>query len=275
MEALMKPNNIYKLALAASILLSVLACNGSFTSDFSTPTGPAPIVSATLPPDGMSATPTPASFVISTGNFNESGPNSEYTINAQFPTIPGTDDPHALAFNNEIRAHLQPQIDDFKKAVAETPKDPTFAASLLDVKYNLLFQNNSSASIKFDFQTYISGAAHPYHTITTVNYDLAQSRQVALNELFLPNSNYLDMIANYCLAELQKQPVGFDPVFSAGAEPKPENYEDWNISPNGLVITFDQYQVAPGASGSIPIVMPYSALQAVINPQGPLGGIAP
>jgi hypothetical protein len=274
MEDPMKPNNTYKLILTGLLLLSVLACNGTFTADFSTPTGQVPVASATLPPPER-PTPVNPSFVISTGIFSETGQNSEYTINAQFPTMLDVSDPRALAFNNEIQAHMQPQIDEFKKAVAETPKDPTFAASSLDVKYNLLFQNDTIVSIKFDFLGYISGAAHPYLINTTVNYDLAQDRQFALNELFLPNSNYLDVISNYCIAELQKQPVGFDPVFSAGAEPKPENYEDWNISAEGLVITFDQYQVAPGASGPITIAMPYSGLQSVIDPQGPLASITP
>jgi hypothetical protein len=41
------------------------------------------------------------------------------------------------------------------------------------------------------------------------------------------------------------------------------------------MITFDTYQVAPGASGPQTIPIPYSELQAVINPQGPLAGISP
>ncbi|HET9912998.1 MAG TPA: RsiV family protein [Anaerolineales bacterium] len=265
----MKPNNTYKLILAGLLLLSVLACNGTFTADFSTPTSPVPIASATLP-----ATANPP-FVISSGVLNETGQNSEYTVNVQFPTISDNNDPRAQAFNNEIQAHLQPQLADFKRAVAETPKDPTFAASELTGKYTLILQTATVVSIKFEFLVYISGAAHPYQIMTTVNYDLAQSRQLGLNELFLPNSNYLEVISNYCIAELKKLNVGFDEVSAAGAAPTPENYEDWNIAADSLTITFDQYQVAPGASGSQTVLIPYSELQAVINPQGPLAGVIP
>ncbi len=269
----MKLKSNYKFIFAGLLLLSLLACNGTFTADFSTPTSPVPTQVATLPSVG---TPTPANspFVISTGNFNETGQNSEYTINAQFPTILDTSDPRALAFNNEIQTHMQPEIADFKKAVSETPKDPTFAASSLDVKYSLIFQNATIVSIKFDFSGYISGAAHPYLTITTVNYDLAQSRQLTLSDLFLPNSNYLEVISNYCIAELRKQPYA-DSFFLDGAKPAPENYEDWNITTDGLMITFDTYQVAPGASGPQTVVIPSGELQAVINPQGPLASVIP
>jgi len=41
----------------------------------------------------------------------------------------------------------------------------------------------------------------------------------------------------------------------------------------GLLITFDTYQVAPGAAGPQKIVVPYSELTAVIDPQGPLAAV--
>jgi hypothetical protein len=72
---------------------------------------------------------------------------------------------------------------------------------------------------------------------------------------------------------LSKQP-GFDEPFSDGAKPMPENYDNWNITPDGLLITFDMYQVAPGASGPLQVLVPYAQLQGVIDPQGPLAGIS-
>jgi hypothetical protein len=266
MENLMKPENTYKLIIASLAIFVVLACNGTFTTGFSTPT---------IPPAPPTTPPTPVSqpFVISTLNFNETGENAEYTIKAQIPTISDNTDPHALAFNSEMQTIVQGQINEFKGAVSEMTPNPV-GPYTLDAKYNLLFQNGAIASIKFEIQGY-TGGAHPYLNIMTVNYDLAQSRQVALSELFLPNSNYLDVIANYCIAELRKQPVGSDPVFSKGAAPLPENYDGWNITPDGLLITFDAYQVAPGASGPVKILIPYSELQTVINPQGPLAGVIP
>ena len=38
-------------------------------------------------------------------------------------------------------------------------------------------------------------------------------------------------------------------MFPDGAEPRPENYQVWNFDFNGLLITFDQYQVMPYAYG--------------------------
>ena len=270
----MKPESIYKLIIASFTLLSLLACSWTFTAEFPTTTSPAPTESPTVPPP---PTPTPANpppFVISTLNFTETGQNSEYMINVQFPAVVENNDPRAQAFNDVIHTLMQGDIAAFKLSVLDAPDDPAFAASSFDVKYGMLFQNDRISSIKFDHFVYISGAAHPYGYSRTINYDLNQGESLSLDELFHPGSNYLEAIAKYCIAELSQRDIGFD-VLSTGAAPTPENYRNWNITPNGLMITFDQYQVAAGAAGSQTVVLPYDELQSAIDPEGPLAGIIP
>ena len=141
--------------------------------------------------------------------------------------------------------------------------------SSLDVKYTLISQIDELWSFKFDFSFYSDGAAHPGLNSTTLNYDLAQGRELALSDLFLPNSNYLETISNYCITELRKQP--FADVFTTeGALPTLDNYRNWNITPKGLMITFDAYQVAPGAAGPQTVIVPYDQLKNLIAPEGPL-----
>ena len=146
------------------------------------------------------------------------------------------------------------------------------SGSTLDVKYTLLSQIGDLWSFKFDFSFYADGAAHPGLNSLTLNYDLGQGKELELTDLFLPNVTYLEAISKYCIAELSKQPF-FDSSSSNGAQPTPENYRNWNITPDGLVITFDEYQVAPYAAGPQQVVVPYSELQASINPQGPLSKV--
>jgi hypothetical protein len=128
---------------------------------------------------------------------------------------------------------------------------------------------NDLWSFKFDSAFYSDGAAHPGLNSMTLNYDLAQGRELTLGDLFLPNSNYLEVISNYCITELSKQPF-FDSPFADGAKPTPENYRNWNLAPDGLLITFDTYQVGPGAAGPQQVNVPYGELTSIINPQGPL-----
>ena len=46
-------------------------------------------------------------------------------------------------------------------------------------------------------------------------------------------------------------------MFSDGAKPTPENYAVWNVSADGLVITFNEYQVAAYAAGPQEVVIPF------------------
>jgi hypothetical protein len=119
---------------------------------------------------------------------------------------------------------------------------------------------------------YSDGAAHPYHFSRTVTFNLATGQDVTLDQLFLAGSDYLQIFSDVSKAELSTRDIGFnDEVFASGADPLPVNYQNWNITADGLLITFDEYQVAPYAAGPQTVTLPYSALKDVIDPQGPLG----
>src|SRR5262249_30472423 len=91
-----------------------------------------------------------------------------------------------------------------------------------------------------------------------------------LADLFQPNSNYLKVISDYCIKEIKKLDVSDDEWIRNGAGPKLENYDSWNVTPEGLQITFDAYQVASYAAGPQEVTVPYSLLKPIINPDGPL-----
>jgi hypothetical protein len=254
----MKPNQLYPWLCLVFILLLGLACNALVPK-----TTPAPLPPTTTAPAQNQ------SFVISSRNVSETGDNPEYTLNAQIPVILENADPRALAFNDQIQTLVQREIDAFKRNLSTLSPDPSFEASSFDVSFEVLLQTQELASIKFDLSGYASGAAHPYHYSVTVNYNLEQGRQLSLEELFLSGSKYLETIANLCKVELSRRDIDFD-MFAEGAAPTPENYRNWNITTDGLMITFDEYQVAAYAAGPQVVVVPYDELQAVVAPTGPL-----
>jgi hypothetical protein len=59
-------------------------------------------------------------------------------------------------------------------------------------------------------------------------------------------------------------------MFSDGARPTPENYAVWNVSAEGVVITFNEAQVAAYAAGPQEVVIPFATLKDIFDPQGPL-----
>jgi hypothetical protein len=91
-----------------------------------------------------------------------------------------------------------------------------------------------------------------------------------LDDLFLPDVDHLAALAAFWEADITSRDPAFWPD---GASPADVNYRNWNITPDGLLITFDEYQVAPYAAGPQEIEVPYIALVGWIDMEGVLGRI--
>ncbi len=260
-------NRNWKIFLTIIFILTVTLACGALAAPTATPTV-AP-TSTSVP----TATPLPLyqQVTLTSVPFTESGKSPDYNITAQIPSLTGSDDPRAKAFTTEMHVFAQGLIDDFKTKLAQNPLTPITAASYLDVRYQLVSPPENVLSIKFATEGYFAGAAHPYHLMYSFNYDLEQGKDVAFSDLFVPGADYLGAISQYCVAQLQTRDIGFGDIFAQGATPTPENYKNWNITPDGLMITFDEYQVAPYAAGPQVVTIPYGELKSLIDPNGPLG----
>lgn len=253
----MKPN---KLLVTSAALLILIACNFLTLRPSPTPVPPTP-----------TSVPLPLSEQVTLVPqlLEETNQTPPFTIKSQIPQIAGSDDPRLAAFNQRLNNLVMNEVDTWREGFLQNTGPSVSSGSFLETTYTLASQINELWSLKFDFHFYSAGAAHPGSYSVTLNYDLGQGRELALGDLFLPSSNYLEAISNYCIADLSKQSF-FDTAFTTGADPTPENYQSWNITPEGLLITFDEYQVAPYAAGPQQVIVPYSELRGIIDPQGPL-----
>jgi hypothetical protein len=254
------------------LLASMLACGG-------TPSLPTMSSTLSLPPTQTSQpTQTPVPLwqqvrMVSVAR-NETSEKPAFTLKAQIPTLQGSEDQRVTNFNNEMALLTQEEIAKFKDNAAQLQPVPGLSGSSYDQQYKLISLPGNLVSLKFQIMIYIQGAAHPGTHMRTVTYDLEAGDDVTLAELFLPGSDYLERIANYCIAQLSARGIGTESS-SKGAKPILENYGNWNVTANGLLITFDEYQVAAYALGPQEVIVPYSDLQTVINPDGSLAGYLP
>jgi len=147
----------------------------------------------------------------------------------------------------------------------------------LNVAYTLVLAQDDLISAKFDVGSYYQGAAHPNSYSDVINFDLKNGKQLKLSDLFKPGSKYLQTIADYSIADLKKQAKDkglIEGEIENGASALAKNYQSWNITKTGLGITFDAYQVGPYAAGPQFVMVPYSALKDIINPEGPIAQFA-
>jgi len=208
--------------------------------------------------------------------IKESNKKLMFEVAANYPQLTGGNNPNFEKFNQAARALVTKRVAGFKKDMqpeeGEEPPPEGSMGSDLSVGYTVVLAQDDLVSIKFEVSSYYQGAAHPNSYSDVLNYDLKNGKQLKLADLFKPGAKFLQAIASYCLADLKKQDK--DSVPDEGAAPVAKNYQSWNITKKGLGINFDPYQVAPYAAGPKFVLVPYSTLKDLINPEGPIAQFA-
>jgi len=197
----------------------------------------------------------------------------KYSIEVEYPQVVGKVNAGQDAFNKLVESIVTKRIAEFKNGVGD-PQDHDSQGSSFDVGYETQFASPNLISITLSIGEYDTGAAHPNSFSLTINYNVAEKREIKLSELFKPGSKYLTAISSYCLAQLKKK-LGDDEtdMLKTGTEPKAENYKNWNITDSGVLIQFDPYAVAPYVAGPQSVLVPYSKLAAILDPTGPAASL--
>ena len=214
-------------------------------------------------------------------SIKESNKKLMYEIDARYPQLTGASNPNFEKFNQTVRGSVTKKVAEFKKDMApaadEEPRPEGSMGSDLNVSYEVALAQDDLISVAFSVGSYYQGAAHPNTFSEVVNYDLKNGKLLKLADLFKPGAKYLQAIANYCIADLKKQAKDkglLDDEIQNGAAPNAKNYQNWTITRKGLGINFDAYQVGPYAAGPQYVLVPYSSLKEVINPEGPVAQFA-
>ncbi len=209
-----------------------------------------------------------------------------YRLQTSLPQLTGADAARADKFNQAVADLLAARTGEFKKLAEEMSRDdaqlaaqaapaekasgPAVARSPyeMEVRYTVAAASPDFISILFFVYEY-TGGAHPNTTTTAFNYDLTRNQPVRLADLFDPKADHLKILSEYSIRELKKLKT----VDGAeeGAGPKAENFASWNITPGGLRITFDRYQVAAYAAGDHEVLIPFAVLKPIARPDGLLG----
>lgn len=167
--------------------------------------------------------------------------------------------------NKILFQHIKASYNQYVKLIKEMEKfkkDPLCKESVsacqyeyitnYQVKYN---QNNKLSILFSDYQ--FTGGAHGNTVITTYNFDLKSGKLLTLDD-FLPSKEHYDKVTNYVIAYIKKHPE----IFYANSEEfrdfKVTKDTNFYLADNGIELIFQQYEVAPYASGNPSIYIPVS-----------------
>jgi len=121
----------------------------------------------------------------------------------------------------------------------------------------------------------MAGAAHPNHLTLTANYRRIPLVAFPLWDLFSSPRDALAFLSARAIAELATD-LGTDVAnewLEAGAGPRWENFDAFNITPTGLHLTFDPYQVSSYGSGTRHVVVKAEDLLPLLFQNHPVVGL--
>jgi hypothetical protein len=174
-------------------------------------------------------------------------------------------------FNQQMKQEAQRSLEQFQKAVATNASTtaPISEPSKREVDYAVVTRTPGLLVFKYTQFEYLRGMAHPTTTIFTQNFDM-RGHFLTLEELFTPNSGYLEKIAAAVGSDLtaQAKKKKFEIIEPQGYAAKAENYRNFLIRRSGLDFLFNPYQVAPGYVGALSAQVPWSALEGDLSDLG-------
>lgn len=176
-------------------------------------------------------------------------------------------------FENSAKENWQSRMDTAMpgEKISQFPDEGDFAFM---TKVNYVQVNENYISFTIIVAGY-SGGAHGYESIISFNYDVKNSKELTMADIFPNDPNYLKTVAQYSRKDLRDQFLnkikradfendgdykmtldGIDSMLIPGTEPTVENFSVFTIEPGFINIYFTQYQVAAYVYGSQMVKMP-------------------
>jgi hypothetical protein len=107
-----------------------------------------------------------------------------------------------------------------------------------------------------------AGGAHPNPFVHTIV--IQDGVIVTMNDFFtVPESEYLTRLRTLSLPSLKKQ-LGNN-FFQDGLDPVIDNWKNWYLINNAMIVLFAPYQVGPYAVGMPEVIIPFTQIQDIMQ----------
>ncbi|MDO8530476.1 MAG: DUF3298 and DUF4163 domain-containing protein [bacterium] len=206
-----------------------------------------------------------------------------YNISLQYPEFSEIKNTAAQTkINEDVKSAAFKAAEDFKKEIICSAESKTTAPPcelIVEFKhFEIVSQKILSLGALYYYYTQ---GAHGSSVYVFSNYNLVDGSTVGWKSVFKDDSPYINAISEYSKKELVKKlTTGEDSLsdegwITDGTKPTEENYNtNVGFTPDGLIILFQQYQVAAYAAGPQELAIPYAELKSFIDPDGLLGELA-
>ena len=192
-----------------------------------------------------------------------------YEISVEYPRIEATKLRSATLFNRWIRKKVLGDVARFRnlelRAEPRARKEGHHPITEgLELRYKVYYSNRRFISMRLTHRVMAEGQMHPINYYETINYDLRNNRQLHERDVF--RRGYLKVFSSYARKELtEKYDLGLDWWVTKGTLPRQDNFANWNIVPDEILLSFEDYQVSSHSFGQPEFVVPYYVLKRTMQ----------
>lgn len=216
----------------------------------------------------------PSKFKFETKSINKKHEgNRGYEISVDYPRIADARTPSTRRFNRWISKKIHSYVAEFKglEEAAEIHDKrkrlpPLGISESLEIDYLVYYSDNTLISLRLTHTVMAMGQMHPVDYYETINYDLRKGR--LLHPLDVFRRGYLKVWAEFSRRQLKEQYDLADEWSKRGTMPEEENFKNWNVVPDGILLSFEDYQIGAHSFGQAEMVIPYAELYRVVRDRG-------
>lgn len=213
-------------------------------------------------------------FKFSSGSFRteHSGIRS-YEIDVEYPTIEEVRTRATLKFNRWMKKKIMGYVSEFKRLqrraeVLDRSRKlrPLSINEGLRIWFHVYYSDDELISFRLTHSVMAMGQMHPIDYYETINYDLRRGRPLRERDVF--RKGYTRVLSDFSrrhIKENYEMDYTTDEWLKSGTSPRKKNFPNWNIVPEGILISYEDYQIAAHAFGQLELIVPYEYLKGVLR----------
>jgi len=178
----------------------------------------------------------------------------------------------AQAFNQRISAWVKQAVKDF-----DAEPSPQGRTSF-ELNYNILLGSNDLISVEITEYS-DNGGAHPNNGFWATTYDLSKNKELKIEDVFKPDSDYKTAIGKHVIADITRRANVIEQEDAKREARKPQPQDEpivsmdqltelshWAMTPRGLMVYYDFPHVISVFDRTF---VPYGVIRDYLQPNSP------
>ena len=197
---------------------------------------------------------------------------------ADWKRVEGPDE--APRVNGRLRGLVQASVGGFVADVADEVERHGFACrdgsharcAWLQHRQEVLLATDELFSVRDVVRRLLPGASAVDEEVRAETFDLETGRPITVADLFDPMTDWVAAVSAEAISRLAREPWT-DERRVVGASPESGNFERFNLTHGGLVLSFAPGSIGGHGSNTVSITIPYRSLDGYWAEDGPVSRI--